>query len=355
MLKLAIKILILLLIISSTPMILRDTITLLFLLLTITVTAFCQYYHLKKLTIALVASYAFISLFHPQAFVFLPVLFFDLAAHLPYKYTFFLPLILMIGSEANRQRSFFLLLVGLIALILAYMFEHLTALGVINKEIRDTTTSQKVILIRKNQELLERQSDALYMTKLQERNRIARDIHDTIGHSLARALLQTGALHAINQDEAIKPAIEDLKETLTDSMNQIRNSVHDLKDEGIDLKSSMSQLLDESGFKTSFNYDTENEMSKTIKNCFLIVLKESITNTRKHSDASQMTVTLIEHPALYQFLITDNGTKEPASKDHGIGLQNIHERIDELDGYCRISYQSGFRTFITIPKKEHDV
>jgi signal transduction histidine kinase len=78
-----------------------------------------------------------------------------------------------------------------------------------------------------------------------------------------------------------------------------------------------------------------------------------MTNTRRHSDATQMTVTVAEHPAIYQFLVADNGTKAPAETGHGIGLQNIRERINELDGYCRMNYQGGFRIFITIPKKEY--
>jgi len=350
MLTLAIKTLIVLLGISISPTILGNTFTLIFLLIAITITAFCQYYQIKKLTFALVGSYAFFSLFHSPALVFLPMLFFDLSAHLPLKHTIFLPLIFIITGDRNIQITFFHILVGLVALALAYLFSRVSSLDVVNKEIRDTNESQKTILIMKNQKLLERQTDEIHMTKLQERNRIARDIHDTIGHSLSRALLQTGALSAINQNEALTPTIEALKETLTLSMNSIRNSIHDLKDDSIDLKSSMLQILEESGFKTSFSYAIDNEFPNTVKNCFLIVLKESITNTRKHSDATRITVSVAEHPAIYQLLVADNGTKEPERTGHGIGLQNINERISELDGYCRMSYQRGFRTFITIPK-----
>jgi len=352
MLKLAIKTLIILLGVSSTPTIFGDTFTFIFLFLAVMITALCQYYNIKKLTLILVGSYAFISLFYPLALVFLPVLFFDLATHLPHKYTIFLPLLFIITSDGDMQRTFFLILVGLISLVLSHMLLRIGILDVVNKEIRDTNASQKIILTMKNQELLERQNDEIHLTRLQERNRIARDIHDTIGHSLSRALLQTGALYAINQDEAVQPAIDTLKETLTHSMNQVRNSLHDLKDESIDLKSSVSQILEESGFKISFNYDIDGVIPNAVKNCFLIVLKESITNTRKHSNATHITVTIAEHPALYQFLIVDDGTKEPASTERGIGLQNIHERINELNGYCRMNYQGGFRTFITIPKNE---
>ena len=352
MIKLAIKTLIILLAISNKPAVIRDTPTLIFLLLVITATAFSQYYNLNKLTFALTGSYVIISFFHPPAFVFLPVLFFDIATHLPPKNTFFLPLIFLVINSENIQTAFFQILTGLIALILAHMFMRLAEFDVTNKAIRDTNASQKKSLIMKNQELLERRTDEINMAKLKERNRIARDIHDTVGHYLSRALLQTGALSAMNQNEAMKPAIDDLKETLTNSMNSVRDGVHDLKDESVDLQAMISKILDESGFKTSFVYDASSTISNVVKNCFLAVLKESITNTRKHSDATKISIQIVEHPAMYQFLVADNGTKKPESTGRGIGLQNIHERISELDGYCRINYQDGFRIFITIPKED---
>ena len=352
MLTLTIKALIILLSISNVPTLFGNRVTFAYLLLAIAVTSFSQYYQIPKLTFSLVGFYITISLLHPAALTFFPVLIFDLATHLPYKHTIFLPLIFIAINDGNRQAVVFHILLGFIALFLSHLLSQLLKLDAINKEIRDTNAAQKLILTTKNQKLLERQSDVLHMAKLQERNRIARDIHDTIGHSLSRALLQVGALSAINQNEATQSAIDALKETLTNSMNSIRRGVHDLKDDGIDLKSSLAQILKESEFKTSSNYDVDTELPNNVKNCFLIVLKESITNTRKHSNATKITVTIAEHPAIYQFLVADNGTHEPSESKHGIGLQNIHERINELDGYCRMNYQGGFRTFITIPKRE---
>lgn len=355
MLKLAIKILIILLSISNTPTAMLNIFTFILLLLAITTTALCQYYNRKKITLILTGSYAILSLFIPAGLIFLPVLFFDISAHFSLKYTIFLPLIFLVINDGNMQTAFFRTLVGVVALGLAHLLSRIAELDAVNKEIHDTNASQKIILTMKNQQLLESQSDVIHLSKLQERNRIARDIHDTIGHSLSRALLQTGALSAMNQNEAMQPAIDALKVTLTNSMNSIRNSIHDLKDDSIDLKTAMLQILEESGFKTSFSYDINNEMPNAVKNCFLIVLKESITNTRKHSNATLITVTVAEHPAMYQFLVADNGTKEPSEAGHGIGLQNIHERISELGGYCRMNYQGGFKTFITIPKEKGSV
>ena len=349
MLTLAIKTLIILLIISNMPIILSNTPMLIFLLTAITITSLNQYYNTRKLTFALMGSYTIISLFYPTALIFLPVLFVDIATFLPSKHTFFLPLIFLI---INNQHMFFHILTGLIALVCSHMLARLAEFDVINKAIRDINALQKKSLILKNQELLSFQADEINTAKLMERNRIARDIHDTVGHYLSRALLQTGALSAMNQTKAMQPAIHELQKTLTYSMNSIRNGVHDLKNDSIDLQATISEILNQSGFKFSFIYDIFDTVPNIVKNCFLVVLQESITNIRKHSDAKKISVRIIEHPAMYQFLVADNGTREPEFVKCGIGLQNIQERINELDGYCSINYQEGFRIFFTIPKKK---
>ena len=354
MLKLAIKILIILLVTANALAVIATPTIIIFLLMLITTSALNQYYKLSKLTLILTASYTMVALFYPLALTFLPVLFVDVATHFPPKYTFFLPLILTSLTAITQQATFFGFLTGVTALMLTYMLERLAEFDIINKEIRDLNALQKKALLTKNQQLYEGQTEAIYLTKLAERNRIARDIHDTIGHSLSRALLQTGALAAMNQNEALKPAIAQLKATLIESMNAVRKGVHDLKDDSIDLQSAIAQILAESDFKTTFNYDVFGDVTHVVKNCLLAILKESLTNSKKHSDATQIFVRIVEHPRMYQFLIVDNGTKKPtlAQNQVGIGLQNIKERISELKGYCRIEHQDGFKIFITIPKEK---
>jgi len=71
----------------------------------------------------------------------------------------------------------------------------------------------------------------------------------------------------------------------------------------------------------------------------------------KHSNASSVKILIREHPALYQLCFEDNGTDihyDPAFS--GIGLVNMKERVDSLNGTLQISTQNGFRIFITIPK-----
>ncbi len=67
--------------------------------------------------------------------------------------------------------------------------------------MRDTDTELKLVMEQRNRELLEKQDNEIYLATLRERNRIAREIHDNVGHMLSRSILQVGALATICKEE----------------------------------------------------------------------------------------------------------------------------------------------------------
>ena len=80
-------------------------------------------------------------------------------------------------------------------------------------------------LVEKNKAMQRNQDYEIYLATLKERNRIAREIHDNVGHMLTRSILQLGALSVINKDETVGEAINDLSGTLNTAMTSIRSSV----------------------------------------------------------------------------------------------------------------------------------
>ena len=317
-------------------------------LLAVSFTFICQYYENKKLTSILSGIYLSVSLIFPIAAWFIPVLYLDLIKYYSLKKLILVPILIFLVTLHPP-----LILILILVLITSYLLNEVNILSYKNKQINDYNNLQKSKLTIKNNELLSRKNDEIHMEKLKERNRIARDIHDNIGHLLSRALLQIGALQSINKSETLREPLNDLKETLTNSMNEIRNSIHNLKDDSIDLKLTVLELLKNSPLETSLRYDISSNIDNKIKNFFLVTLKEALTNTLKHSNATAFNVTLDEHPILYQLLITDNGTTS-YSNTTGIGLINIRERVEELDGYCHIENKEGFKIFITIPKEKNN-
>ena len=83
---------------------------------------------------------------------------------------------------------------------------------------RDNSKELTTQLVEKNKAMQRNQDYEIYLATLKERNRIAREIHDNVGHMLTRSILQLGALSVINKDETVGEAINDLSGTLNTAM-----------------------------------------------------------------------------------------------------------------------------------------
>lgn len=226
--------------------------------------------------------------------------------------------------------------------------------------LRDESVIKADELKRKNSELIQARDDEVYLVRLKERNRIAREIHDNVGHMLTRAILQLGALITICCDETFKEGLNELKNTLDTAMNNIRNSVHDLRDEAIDIPTAIDDITAplKEDRKLNVEVDISSDVDKDIKYAIIGVVKEAVSNIIKHSTNENVDVTLIEHPAMYQLVIHDYGIKGSSSEEgdsmdlSGMGLDNIRARINGVGGNVLITHNDGFRIFVTIGKRE---
>ncbi|MFR2337816.1 sensor histidine kinase [Mediterraneibacter gnavus] len=225
-------------------------------------------------------------------------------------------------------------------------------------KLRDDSTEKNLLLEEKNRMLAEKQDYEIYAATLKERNRIAREIHDNVGHLLSRSILITGAAKAINASDALSPVLDDLDHSLNQAMTSIRTSVHDLHDESLNLKEAAESLTSDFTFcPVTLNYDMGFEVPREIKYCFISIVKEALSNVARHSNATLVQITMREHPALYQLCIEDNGTLtesnlETLLPNRGIGLSNMNDRLKVLNGNLQITIQKGVRLFITIPKEQ---
>ncbi len=218
--------------------------------------------------------------------------------------------------------------------------------------IRDAAAEDHSILYEKNKYLADNMEKEIHIATLSERNRIAREIHDNVGHLLSRSILQLGAIMAIHKTEPVAHQLSPLKDTLDQAMNNIRDSVHDLHKESFDIKDAAQNILGDLTCKVKLECDFSLDADKEVKYAFLTILKEAVTNIRKHSNASIVTVIITELEEYYQLLIEDNGTAKKAihNPQAGIGLQNMEDRIQALNGFITFSTTKGFRIFVSVPK-----
>lgn len=282
---------------------------------------------------------------------FLPLLFYELTVKKLWAPFAAVLLAFLLSPSGN---TVYLILYGLLFLLAFFLKSrtlYLLQLEQNLKQLRDTSTEYNLLLHQKNQELIKQQDYDIRMATLKERNRIAREIHDNVGHMLSRSILQSGALIAINKDPQLEEPLASLKDSLSLAMDSIRKSVHDLHDDSVDLKASLYALVqDFTGYDVRIDYDMSLTVPKNIKYCFIAVVKEGLSNISRHSNATRIRITAREHPVFYQLIIEDNGT-DISTKSTGIGLINMQERVEQLHGQFSVTTQQGFRIFISVPKE----
>lgn len=322
-------------------------------LITLILGGILSYLENDLITYCIFAIYLIACFFNQTFLFFIPLICYDVIL-LKFGWIFtlsFLPLITSL-TQAHFQSSWLISTFILVSYLLKYSTISLQDTKNDYRKLRDNTKEVSMQLKKKNNELLEKQDYEINLATLKERNRIARDIHDNVGHLLSRSILQIGALLTINKDELTKENLVLIKDTLAEAMNSIRSSVHDLHEESIDLQIELQKLIDNFNFcSIEFDYDVESNLEKNIKYCFITVTKEALSNIINHSNSTQAFVIVREHPALYQLVIQDNGTKSSYKSENGIGIKNISDRITALGGNVNISTDKGFRIFISIPKK----
>lgn len=222
---------------------------------------------------------------------------------------------------------------------------------------RDDSIELEEILKNKNKALLMEQDQQVHLATLAERNRIAREIHDNVGHLLSRAILLLGAISTVNKDEAIAPQLKMLSDTLDESMEKMRSSVHDLHDDSIDLEKNINEILNElKGFTVNTELDLDENLPTDVKLSIIGILKEAVTNIIKHSNGNIVSVILHQNFSFCTISITDNGTLSLEQKQKisiedydGIGLTNIRNRANSLGGEAYFYINDGFTVFARLP------
>lgn len=241
-----------------------------------------------------------------------------------------------------------------LAVLLSFRTDKIEQLEQDMIRTRDTGIERNLALKEKNKNLMEKQDYEIYLATLKERNRIAREIHDNVGHMLSRSILQVGALGTIHKEEPLHGQLASINDTLNQAMNSIRESVHDLHDDSIDLKLALNDATKEmqENYHVRIDYDATNNLPRNVKYCFITTVKEAMSNIVKHSNADKIDIVVREHPAFYQLSIEDNGTKIRSNLESGgIGLSNMKERVEALNGTLRIQTEQGFKIFISIRKE----
>lgn len=214
---------------------------------------------------------------------------------------------------------------------------------------------------RLGEEIMKNADNEVYTARLKERNRIAREIHDNVGHMLTRVIVQMQAIKIINKDEKVAGQLDSVSDTLDLAMTGIRKSVHELHDDSIDVSIAVNDIIKTlpERFDVDVNTSIESPADNKTKSCILGIIKEAVTNISKYSSGDKVRIEVVENNTFWRILVRDNG--ENPERDYmltgdymasgGLGLKNIASRAASCGGRASVrSGKDGFEIMATLPK-----
>lgn len=196
-------------------------------------------------------------------------------------------------------------------------------------------------------------------TKLEERNRISRELHDSIGHKLTGILMQVDA--AIQLIEAgDKKGMDVLKATygnINESIEVVRDTVRKLNPSGhAASKTSLKELASDFGEMTGINVEytargVPYDLFPSVETVLYRNIQEALTNSVRHGQATNVRVRMVYRPDMLEAIISDNGTG-CSRIVKGFGLQGMEERLGIVGGSIEYNGTEGFTIHMKLPGRE---
>jgi signal transduction histidine kinase len=195
---------------------------------------------------------------------------------------------------------------------------------------------------------------------LTERNRIGREVHDVLAHSLGALSVQLDAADALLETDGNQTRARDLvqraRRLAVDGLTEARKAVHALRDEPVALVEQLAALATTDGVQLSV-VGTERRLSPDAELALYRAAQEALSNARKHAPGAPVTLRLDYGPSAIVLVVANGrspGGREasPLSRTGaGVGLRGMRERIESLGGEVSAqAHEQGWTVRAAVPK-----
>ncbi|MEO1401001.1 MAG: sensor histidine kinase [Cyanobacteria bacterium J06635_1] len=214
-------------------------------------------------------------------------------------------------------------------------------------------------LRRANEQLKRSSREIERLAMAQERSRIAREIHDSLGHSLTALNIQLeGALKLAQRDPVRSQGfLVEAKRLGSVALRDVRQSVAALRVDalqGQSLAVAINTLLEnvQQATSLSLRHDIQlpdQELPGPLRVALYRILQEGLTNIVKHANATQVKVQIATHAQTLLLTLEDDGRGfDPAHTSTGYGLQGIRERTESVGGVFNLDSQPGHGSRLSV-------
>lgn len=236
------------------------------------------------------------------------------------------------------------------------MYRNNVSMDKVNRELDES-----------NRKLKKAYEELKAVTLLQERQRIAKEIHDTAGHSITICIMQTEAAKLIIDDDPAQAKQKIISANLQakHALEELRESVHVLagRDENRTMRDALEDIIRESceGTEIKIRSDIPDiEVSADKRRLIENTLKEGISNGLRHGGATAFYFELSDDGQEISFLLSDNGVGADLSAiRYGLGLNGLIQKAESLNG--RVEFASGqdegfeIRLFLPSDKRAEEI
>ena len=191
-----------------------------------------------------------------------------------------------------------------------------------------------------------------------ERKRLAREIHDTVGHALAGVAAGIDACIVMidSNPEATKSQLKIISKVVRQGMVDVRKSLNKLRPGALEkqgFKEAIEKMIDDFGSLSEVNIKLDYrlkdvDLENTTEDILFRIIQESMTNSVRHGGASQINISLYMEENNLCLYIKDNGIG-CSEISYGFGLKQMKERVAIINGKVKFDGTNGFMVMVKIP------
>ena len=241
-----------------------------------------------------------------------------------------------------------------IILFIVYTILHLRE----QMDEKDEINSLNERLQAANRELEKYAAESEKLAQTRERNRLAREIHDTLGHTLTGIIAGIDAAQTVADvsPETLKRYLSLVSDVARQGMTDVRRSVNELRPDALeqrDLLSAIRQMISQMSAASKADITLDNRAGRLSfgedeEEVIYRIIQESITNSIRHGKADRVRIRITREYNIVTIIIKDNGIGA-ASIEPGFGLTHMRERLEMLGGKIQVDGKDGFCVLAEIP------
>lgn len=226
-------------------------------------------------------------------------------------------------------------------------FSHLVSLVMIVFAGFVSTSEHERLAV--NRRLREANTTIATVSKVAERERIARDMHDVLGHTLSVVVLKAelaGRLLEADPERA-GAEIRDVEQLARDALRDVRAAISGYRDRGLQAELANARLAFEAAaIELHEDLDTDG-LDHDTEQVLAFVLREAVTNVLRHSEASRCTIAIRRSGEAVELSVADNGRGGRLLE--GQGLSGMRERLAAVDGQLELRTAGGLQLLARVP------